>query len=87
MLIQIGNVISRQSLCASGLDSGLFRNHLIIAGILVEIVFSWAMLYFEPIQHFLGTGTVSWPVYACAWLGILVLFLLDYARKRIAFRF
>lgn len=87
VLMQIGNVIGRRSLSASGLDSGVFRNHLIIAGILVEVVFSWAVLYLQPLQHFLGTGTVSWPVYACAWLGIPVLFLLDYARKRIAFHF
>lgn len=52
-------------------------------GVAVEIAFSWAILYWPPLQRFLGTAPVSWPVYALAWLGIPLLFLLDLGRKRV----
>ncbi len=83
VLMQIGNVIGRRSLRRSGLNSGLFRNKLILLGVAIEIAFSWAILYFPPVQQFLGTGPVAWHVYALSWLGIPLLFLLDLARKKL----
>ena len=47
-------------------------------------MFSWAILYFPPLNTVLGTGPVAWQVYAIAWAGIPLIFGLDYARKRIA---
>jgi sodium/potassium-transporting ATPase subunit alpha len=86
VLMQIGNVVGRRSLRFSGLDLGFFRNRLILAGIAVEIVFSWAVLYFPPVQKLLGTGAVAGHLYAIAWLGIPILFALDFLRKRFLIR-
>lgn len=82
VLMQIGNVVGRRSLRFSGTDAGLFRNKLILSGVAVEIAFSWAILYFAPLQRILGTGPVDWHIYALAWLGIPLLFFLDFARKK-----
>jgi len=83
VLMQVGNVVGRRSQHHSGLDAGLWRNRLILLGVAVEVVFSWALLYFEPLQRFLATDRVPWHVYALAWLGIPLIFLLDLARKRL----
>jgi sodium/potassium-transporting ATPase subunit alpha len=83
VLMQIGNVIGRRSLRFSGLDRGLLRNKLILLGVSAEIAISWAILYSPAFQNFLGTGPVSRHIYALAWLGIPLLFLLDLARKKI----
>lgn len=82
LLMQIGNLIGRRSRRHSGLDLGVIRNPLILAGILIQIVFSWAVLYLPAVQTVLGTGPVSGSIYLAAWLGIPVLFGLDYLRKR-----
>jgi sodium/potassium-transporting ATPase subunit alpha len=86
ILMQIGNVAGRRSLTRSGLDQGLSANRLLLLGVTTEIIFSWAILYFPPVQKFLQTGTVTWQIYALAWLGIPLIFLIDYARKRIVVR-
>ncbi|MEX2185498.1 MAG: cation-transporting P-type ATPase [Pirellulales bacterium] len=81
ILMQIGNVVGRRSLRGSGLDRGLFNNRILLLGVAAEAIFSWAILYFPPVQEFLRTGPVAWRVYALAWLGIPLLFVLDYGRK------
>lgn len=83
VLMQIGNLIGRRSDRGSGLDRSLLNNKLILAGVSLEMLFSWAILYFEPLQRLLGTGPVSWRIYALAWLGIPLMFLADLARKRL----
>jgi sodium/potassium-transporting ATPase subunit alpha len=83
ILMQVGNVVGRRSLSHSGLDSGLLRNRVILLGIALELVFSWAILYWPPLQSVLRTGPVMLPTYALAWLGVPLLFLLDAARKRL----
>jgi sodium/potassium-transporting ATPase subunit alpha len=83
ILMQIGKVVGRRSLRGSGMDRGLLRNHLLVLGVAAEIAFSWAILYFPPVRRFLATGSVAWQIYALAWLGIPLIFLLDYARKRL----
>jgi sodium/potassium-transporting ATPase subunit alpha len=82
VLMQIGNVVGRRSTEGSGLDAGLFRNPWIMAGVAFEIVFSWAVLYFPPVQAVLGTAPVPYSMYALAWLGAPFLFCADLARKR-----
>ena len=84
MLMQIGNLVGRRSARASGLDAGLLRNPYIVAGIAMEVAFSWAVLYAPPVAGVLGTGPVSAGVYAFAWVGVPLVFGLDYLRKRIA---
>ena len=84
VLMQIGNLIGRRSRYGSGIDAGLLRNRLIVAGVTLEILFSWALLYTEPVQRLLGTGPVSVEVYAAAWLGIPLIFSLDFLRKKMA---
>lgn len=50
-----------------------------------EIVLSWAILYSTPVQTLLRTGPVEWHIYALAWLGIPLLFTLDFIRKQVRF--
>ena len=86
ILMQIGNLVGRRYEQRSGLDRGLFGNRLLFAGILVQIVFSWATLYFPPLQRILRTGPVAPEVYGLAWLGIVLIFGIDYLRKLLAKR-
>ena len=82
VLMQIGNLIGRRSRYHSGLDWSLFRNSLILVGISVEVAFSWAILYWPPIQKILGTGPVPLYVYGFAWLCVPLVFGIDYCLKR-----
>jgi len=84
LLMQIGNLIGRRFTVRSGLDMGIFRNRLIVLGIAIQIAFSWAVLYFPPVQKVLRTGPVDKEVYLFAWFGILLIFGIDYLRKRIS---
>jgi sodium/potassium-transporting ATPase subunit alpha len=84
LLMQIGNLVGRRSRFGSGLDRGVFENRLILAGIALQVVFSWLVLFSPQVAAVLGTGPVSYAVYAAAWAGIPVIFGLDYARKKIA---
>jgi sodium/potassium-transporting ATPase subunit alpha len=83
ILLQIGNVVGRRSWRSSGLDAALWRNKLILLGIAAELVMSWAVLYFPPLQKVLGTGAVDWRLYALAWVGMPLIFSLDWMRKRV----
>jgi len=83
ILMQIGNLFGRRSRTGSGLSLDFLSNPLIVGGIVFEIVFSWAILYFPPLSTVLGTGPVDIGVYAIAWLGPFLIFTLDYARKRV----
>lgn len=58
-------------------------NRLLLFGILIQILFSWALLYVAPLQKVLGTGPVSRQIYALAWFRIPLIFGLDYMRKRL----
>ncbi len=82
ILMQVGNVIGRRSLRGSGLDRGLLSNRILLLGVATEILFSWMILYVPTVQAFLQTGPVSWQMYAAAWLGIPLMFGMDYVRKR-----
>ena len=82
----LGNLLGRRYTLRSGLDRGIFTNILIVSGILIQVVFSWATLYWPPLQKVLSTGPVSGRVYALAWLGILIIFGADYIRKRFVAR-
>ena len=83
LLMQIGNLIGRRYARHSGIDRGILRNRLMVAGILIQVIFSWALLYLPPVQRVLGTGPVSAAVYLTAWLGIPLIFGADYLRKRL----
>lgn len=84
LLMQIGNLIGRRYTIRSGIDMGLFRNHLLIPAILIQVVFSWGVLYWPPLNLILGTGPVAIHYYFLAWFGILLIFGFDYIRKQIA---
>ncbi len=81
LLMQIGNLIGRRYHRQSGLNRGLFTNRLILLGIIIQVFFSWATLYWPPVQNVLNTGPVSAGVYGLAWLGIVLIFGADYLRK------
>lgn len=87
VLMQIGNLFGRRSRFGLGIDREAFRNPLIIAGVTIEIVLSWAILYAPSINGILGTGPVDVQVYLVAWLGVPLIFGMDYARKMVAQRF
>ena len=84
LLMQIGNLFGRRSKYGSGLDLSVFSNPLIFVGVTLEIVISWAILYYPPLSQIMGTGPVEVQVYLVAWLGVPLVFLADYARKRVA---
>jgi sodium/potassium-transporting ATPase subunit alpha len=86
LLMQIGNLVGRRYRDRTGLDAGLFRNKLILAGIGIQVLFSWATLYTPWLNRVLGTQPVETWIYALAWLGVPLIFLSDLARKRIASR-
>jgi sodium/potassium-transporting ATPase subunit alpha len=86
LLMQIGNLIGRRYRDRSGLDSGLFRNKLMLAGILIQVAFSWATLYMPFMNRVLGTQPVEAWIYALAWAGVPLIFLSDLGRKRLASR-
>jgi sodium/potassium-transporting ATPase subunit alpha len=86
LLMQIGNLVGRRSRIGSGLNRGLLTNPLILIGITIQVVFSWAVLYWPPMQKVMGTGPVSLPVYGLAWGGILLIYGADFLRKRIVGR-
>jgi len=83
VLMQIGNLFGRRSSRGSGLDMAVLKNPLIVGGVVFEIVFSWAILYFPPLGRVIGTGPVDPALYAFAWLGVPLIFGLDYLRKRV----
>jgi sodium/potassium-transporting ATPase subunit alpha len=87
LLMQIGNLIGRRYTFRSGLDLGIFKNRLMLGGIIIQLVFSWALLYWPPMQNILGTGPVSWQIYLFACLGMPFIFGVDYARKLLWKRF
>jgi sodium/potassium-transporting ATPase subunit alpha len=59
---------------------------VVLAGILIQIVLSWALLYWPPLQLVLNTGPVEPGVYGLACLGIAIIFGIDYLRKMLANR-
>jgi len=83
LLMQIGNLVGRRFPRRSGLDAGLWRNRLLAAGILVQVVCSWGLLYWGPLQRVFGTGPVPGAVYLLAWVGVPLIFGLDYLRKHL----
>jgi len=87
VLMQIGNLFGRRSRFNSGLDLDAFKNPLIIVGISMEAVLSWAILYAPPFNKILGTAPVDTNIYLVAWLGVPLIFGLDYLRKQVARRF
>ncbi|MDH3393511.1 MAG: HAD-IC family P-type ATPase, partial [Desulfobulbaceae bacterium] len=83
LLMQIGNLIGRRFSKKSGLDRGIFTNKLLLSGIIIQIVFSWATLYSPTMQKILNTGPVPLSIYFMAWFGIILIFGADYLRKKI----
>lgn len=81
LLMQIGNLFGRRSRTGLGIDRTAFQNPLIVTGILFEAVFSWAIVYVPAVNTVLGTAPVDTAVYAFAWLGVPLIFGLDYLRK------
>jgi len=83
---QVANLVGRRYERRSGLDAGLLRNPLLVAGVALEIVFAFAVLHWPPVSRVLATGPVGPAWIALAALGAPVLFLADLARKRLGSR-
>jgi sodium/potassium-transporting ATPase subunit alpha len=86
LLMQIGNLFGRRSRTGSGLERAAFRNPLLVTGIIFELVFSWAILYVPAVNTVLGTAPVDAEIYMVAWLGMPLIFGLDYLRKLVVRR-
>lgn len=86
LLMQIGNLFGRRSRLGSGLTADALKSPLLVAGVAFEAAFSWAILYAPPVGAVLGTGPVAAEVYLVAWLGPVLIFTLDYARKLVVRR-
>jgi len=84
ILMQIGNLFGRRSRYGLGIDRRAFQNPLIIAGVAIEIVLSWAIVYAPPVNGILGTAPVDIGIYLTAWMGAPLIFGLDYIRKKVA---
>jgi len=83
ILMQIGNLFGRRARFGLGIDARAFRNPLLVLGIVFEMVFSWAILYVPAVNTVLGTAPVDLDIYLLAWVGPVLIFTLDYARKKI----
>jgi len=83
LLMQIGNLVGRRFRLRSGLDVGLWHNRLLVLGMIIQVVFSWGLLYLPQLQKVLGTAPVPYALYLLAWLGIPLLFGLDWLRKQL----
>lgn len=83
VLMQVGNLIGRRSPYHSGLNASLLNNPILVVGIIIEVAFSWAILYWPPLQRVLGTGPVPLYIFGLAWLCLPVVFVLDFAWKRL----
>ena len=79
---QVGNLIGRRYETRSGLDWGLFRNHLFVVGVAIELGFAVAVVYLPALGRALGTGPIPPWILGLAALGAPVLFLADWLRKR-----
>ena len=82
VFMQIANLVGRRYEARSGLDRGLLKNRLLVIGIILELGFAAAVLYFPPLGAALGTGPVALWLVGVAALGAPLLFLADLARKR-----
>ena len=80
---QVANLIGRRQEVHSGLDAGLVRNPLIVAGVALELAFAFAALYWPPLARLLGTGPPPLGWVALAALGTPLFFAADLLRKRL----
>ena len=80
---QIGNLVGRRYERRSGLDGGLLRNPLFVAGVALELAFVFAALYWAPVARALGSGPAAPWLVALAALGAPLLFAVDWLRKRL----
>lgn len=82
---QIASVMNSRSQKASVFKLGVFSNHKINFGILVEILILLMLMYVAPLREVFGTTTLQWQ----AWLYLIVLpipiVLIENLRKRIAY--
>lgn len=83
ILMQIGNLVGRRSRTKSGLTKDFFANPLLVGGVVFEMIFAWGILYYPPLARVLGTGPVDVNIYAVAWVGPILIFAVDYLRKKI----
>lgn len=82
---QIASVMNSRSQKASVFKLGVFSNHKINFGILVEILILLMLMYVAPLREVFGTTILQWQ----AWLYLIVLpipiVLIENLRKRIAY--
>lgn len=61
---QVGTAMAARTDHAALREIGLFTNHLLLAGIAFELVFTAALVYAPPLQDLFGTAALSLDVVA-----------------------
>lgn len=81
ILCQIANVMVCRTRRESIFKAGLFKNHLVVAGIITEILLLALMFYPSPSQKFFGTQALSFWVYLLPLPFALLIFAGEELRK------
>ena len=83
VFMQVANLIGRRHATRSGLDAGLLANRLCMAGIVLELLFVWAVVAWPPLMKALGTAALSAPWLLAALAGAPLFFVMDlWVRRR-----
>jgi len=82
--MQIGNLLACRSEHTLRLNRDFFRNRLAVFGVVLEMLFVWAVVRFPPLQVVLETAPVAWYWILLASLGVVVLPGAEWLRRRFA---
>jgi len=82
VFMQVANLIGRRHATRSGLDAGLLANRLCVAGIVLELLFVWAVVAWPPLMEALGTAPLSASWLLAALAGAPLFFVLDLSIRR-----
>jgi sodium/potassium-transporting ATPase subunit alpha len=80
---QVANLVGRRHARRSGLDRGLWSNHLILAGVALALAFAAAAVHWPALGRLIGTGPLEPGWLLLAALGAPLFWLFDYGAKRL----
>jgi sodium/potassium-transporting ATPase subunit alpha len=81
IITQIADVLLSRTRRVSVFNAGLFKNRLVLFGILTELILLSVVMYVPFVQKFFGTNSVMFSALLLAALFALVLFFSDEFRK------
>jgi sodium/potassium-transporting ATPase subunit alpha len=80
--MQIGNLFACRSEHTLRLNRDFFRNRLAVLGVVLEVLFAWAVVRFTPLQMVLETAPVAGHWFLLASLGVVILPAAEWLRRR-----